>query len=199
MESDKVNDRRNDSNDDPGAAAWTRLSTRELYRTRVLSLMGETLRCERTGACDEFVTFRCPDWVNAIAVAKDGRVVVIRQYRFGSRRTQVEVPGGCIDSTDSDPVSAGARELLEETGYRGVDGRIIGAVNPNPALQGNRCFTVKFVDAEKVSEPRLERTEDIETFLASDAELKAMIRSGELDHGLMIDALTVHWLDEKAL
>lgn len=55
-----------------------------------------------------------------------------------------EIPGGGIEAHEDDPIAAGARELREETGYAGNNGRIIGQLCPNPALQGNTCYTIYF-------------------------------------------------------
>ncbi len=177
---------------------WTSVASKEICKTKVLSLWSETSVSDRTGASNDFITFKCPDWVNVVAVAEGGYILAIRQFRHGSGRFELEIPGGCIDPDDADPVAAGARELLEETGFQGEGGRLIGSVCPNPALQGNRCHTVKFVNARRISAPRLEDTESIECLLKSDAELKELVRSGELSHGLVLDALLFHWLDEAS-
>ena len=178
------------------SGAWTSISARELCHTKVLSLWSETARCERSGACNDFITFKCSDWVNVIAVAENGELVAIRQFRHGSGKMQIEIPGGCIDKADTDPIAAAARELMEETGFEGGNGRIIGKVCPNPALQGNFCYIVKFTGARQVSAPHLEDTEAIETFMLSDAKLKKLVREGQIDHGLVMDALLLHWLDD---
>lgn len=52
--------------------------------------------------------------VAVVAVAEDGRVVVVRQFRPGPARVLLELPGGCVDPGES-IVEAAARELLEET------------------------------------------------------------------------------------
>lgn len=179
------------------SAGWLSMSSKELCRTRVLSLMSERSRCLRTGAENDFITFKCPDWVNVIAATSDGRLVMIRQFRHGSGRTELEIPGGCMESSDPDPVAAGARELLEETGFAGDDGRVIGSVCPNPALQGNTCFTVKFDNARKVSEPRMEDTEAVVTELLPEVSLRGLAKAGGVSHGLVLNALLFHWLEES--
>jgi 8-oxo-dGTP pyrophosphatase MutT (NUDIX family) len=57
-------------------------------------------------------------WVNIVAVTKKQEIVFIQQYRFGSGQIEVEIPGGAVEPGE-DPLGAGIRELLEETGYSG--------------------------------------------------------------------------------
>ena len=124
-----------------------------------------------------------------IALTPAEELILIRQFRHGTRRTEWEVPGGCIDRSDSSPVAAGIRELREETGYAGENARIIGRVHPNPALQGNVCHTIRIDRVEKYSAPDLEATECIVTEAVPVKRVEEMIRSGEITHGLVLNAL----------
>ena len=56
------------------------------------------------------------DWVNIIPLTRDDHVVIIRQFRPGTARVQIEIPGGMVDPGEA-PAAAAARELAEETGY----------------------------------------------------------------------------------
>ncbi len=162
---------------------------REIFKSPVITLCAEQFECLRTGAKHEFITCRTCDWVNVIALTPEKELILIRQFRHGTRRTEWEIPGGCIDRTDPSPVAAGIRELMEETGYAGENARIIGRVHPNPALQGNVCHTVRIDNAEKRSEPALEATECIVTEAVPVKQVEKMIRSGEISHGLVLNAL----------
>ena len=62
---------------------------------------------------------------------------MIKQYRHGSKKITLEIPGGLVD--DEHPEKAALRELLEETGYQGNGVTYLGATNPNPAIFNNLC------------------------------------------------------------
>src|SRR5690606_15593063 len=78
------------------------------------------------------------DWVNVVAVADDGCLVMVRQFRFGAGYATVEIPGGMVDPGEA-PLAAARRELAEETGYTGGAWDYLGAVEPNPAVHDHLC------------------------------------------------------------
>ena len=173
--------------------AWKRIDKEVVFKTPVFNLFREKSRSVRTGAENDFYYFGCVDWVNVTAVTPDKKLVMIRQFRHGSDRWEMEIPGGGIDRGDASPLEGGIRELFEETGYRGTDARIIGKVCPNPALQGNFCYTVMVENAVRVSEPEMEATEDIETLLVPLSDIRDMIKRQAVTHGLVLNAL--HFLE----
>lgn len=173
--------------------AWRRIDKEVIFKTPVFNLFRERSQSLRTGAETDFYYFGCRDWVNVVAVTTDKKLVMIRQFRHGSDRWEMEIPGGCMDPSDASPVEGGMRELFEETGYRGSGARIIGKVCPNPALQGNNCYTVFVEDAVKVSAPAMEATEDIDTMLVPVSDIRTMIKEQAITHGLVLNAL--HFLE----
>lgn len=54
--------------------------------------------------------------VVVVPVTEEGDVILIRQYRPALNRYIIELPAGLIDPGE-DPLQAGRRELVEETGY----------------------------------------------------------------------------------
>ncbi len=171
-------------------SAWKVLNRSKVLKTPIFDIFLEHSICPRNGKGGNFYVFDIRNWVNIVAVTKEQKIVMIRQFRQGSKTYEYEIPGGLIDDTDSSPLEAGIRELREETGYAGTNGRIIGKVLPNPALQGNVCYTALVENAEKVSSTAMEDAEDIETFLVTIPELEKMIRKGEIMYGLVLNALS---------
>ncbi|MBQ9828589.1 MAG: NUDIX hydrolase, partial [Lachnospiraceae bacterium] len=54
----------------------------------------------------------------AVAVAEDGRLLMVRQYRGPVDRMTLEIPAGCAGDENEPLEICAARELEEETGYR---------------------------------------------------------------------------------
>ncbi|MGB5233148.1 MAG: NUDIX hydrolase [Desulfoprunum sp.] len=173
---------------------WEVYPDRVLIETPIMTVKVGPVLCTRSGRRKEFYRFDCPDWVNIVAVTPEREIVLIRQFRYGSNRIEIEIPGGTIEAAE-DPVAAGRRELLEETGYAGDKARIIGRVCPNPAIQGNYCYTVLVEDAQLVAPPTMDEMEDIVTVPMAENEVRAWMREGKIEHGLVLNALMFYFSD----
>jgi 8-oxo-dGTP pyrophosphatase MutT (NUDIX family) len=128
-----------------------------------------------------------PCWVNVIPILPDGRVILVRQWRFGIAEPTLEIPGGMVDPGE-DEAAAAARELLEETGHSAKEWRRIGEVHPNPAFINNRCGTWVATGLERVGEPLGDGEEEIELETAPLAEIPGLIARGDITHALVIAA-----------
>ena len=178
-------------------ARWTAIATEFLQDCAVFSVSRTLARSPRTGAVHPFFRIDSSDWVNIVPVTEHGEVVLIRQYRHGSRELTLEIPGGIVDPGES-PAEAAGRELLEETGYRAAEIVPLGSVNPNPALFGNRLHTFLGRDARLVADPANEGTEETAVELVSQGELRRLVRRGAVDHALVLAGLHLLDLDRES-
>jgi 8-oxo-dGTP pyrophosphatase MutT (NUDIX family) len=154
---------------------------------RIFRVRRERAVSPRSGVSHEFVVISAPDWVNVIARTPDGEAVFVRQYRHGTRSVTLEIPGGMVDPGET-PQAAARRELLEETGFAGDTAVLIGAVHPNPAIQGNLCHTVLIEGARRVADPTPEPAEEIDVELIPVQRIAACIATGAISHALVIAA-----------
>lgn len=171
---------------------WEVSSDKILLETPVATIKSGPVHCKKSGTKRDFIRFEFPEWVNVVALTPEHDILLIKQFRYGSNRVEIEIPGGVVESGES-PLEAGRRELLEETGYAGRNTTIIGKVCPNPAIQHNFCHTVLVEDAVRVADPSMDDMEDINCFLKSKKEVLKLIEHGELNHGLVLNALMFYF------
>ncbi len=172
----------------PKIKKWTRDSSERVGDYRVFGVDRHVVRDGDGAPRGDFFTFACRDWCNVIAITPDDEIVMVWQYRFGTDRMSLEVPGGVIDEGES-PIASARRELLEETGYAvdSIDPFVV--VEPNPALQGNRCFTFLARGARRVAEPSFDEQEELEIALVPVAHLAKILDDGLVTHALVHSAL----------
>jgi ADP-ribose pyrophosphatase len=172
---------------------WPCIRSQSVQSFRVFSIRADTTISPRTGAENDFYVIETRDWVNIIPITADHQVVMVRQYRHGSREVTLEIPGGLVDPEDT-PEKAAARELLEETGYQAEELMKIGSVNPNPAIFNNRCYTFVARNVTKLRDPVPDQTEDIEVVLIPLVDIPELIRKGKIDHSIVISAFYWYFL-----
>jgi len=164
---------------------WDVLRSEYLFRRPWLTARRDHVRLPDGTENPEYYVLEYPDWVNVIARTRDGRFLLVRQYRHGIRETRYELCAGVIDPTDASPEAAARRELWEETGYGGGRWRQFCVLAPNASAMNNRSYTFVAEDVEQVSSQHLEPTEDITVHLLDPAEVRRLLEGDEIRQALM--------------
>lgn len=168
---------------------WKKISTKQLGDFRIFKLRSDTYLSPRTEKEHDFFVLESVHWVNVIAITPDGRLVMVEQYRFGSGRVELEIPGGMMDPGETDPVATGVRELREETGYEGKGARILGRIQANPAILNNICYTVLIENCRLVHPVNFDQGEDLATTLVPISEIPKLVADEKIGHSLVVVAL----------
>jgi 8-oxo-dGTP pyrophosphatase MutT (NUDIX family) len=163
-----------------------------LIETWLLQLRRERFRSRISGKTHDYFVVHLADGVQAVAVTGEQEVVLVRQFRAGSRRDSLEIPGGLLEPGE-DPCTAGARELLEETGYAGDPPVLLGTHWPNPAILSMRNSTILVRNAHRIAEPQPDPSEELAIELVPICDLPTLIQNGRIDHAVCVAGL-LWWL-----
>jgi ADP-ribose pyrophosphatase len=189
----------------PKLLPWRRLRCETVAAYRVFDVCRIELEDAAGRPRGDAFTLQGNDWCNVVAVTPDDDVVLVWQYRFGTDALSLEIPGGVVDPGES-PEEAARRELREETGYEAEELEPLLVVEPNPALQNNRCFTFVARGARPTATTAFDAQEELETTLVPTARIPDLLDGGQVTHSLVQGALEKYcrtrrppWSDIEAL
>jgi len=161
----------------PGAKQAKILSSTTIYEGPIFGVRrDEVIEPSGVRATREVITH--PGSVVVLPVLPDGRILLIRQYRYATRQYLWELVAGRIDSGET-PRKAAARELIEETGFRAKRFRIFLDVFPTPGFLEERMFLL-VAEGLTAGQAEPEEDEKIISRAYNLKELEEMIRRGKL-------------------
>jgi len=140
--------------ENPKSRAWKVVKSEYLARKPWFTVRHERIELPDGRSIPDYYVFEYPDWVNVIAITKEGKFVFIDQYRHGLGETNYEIPAGVAEPDDASMLAAAQRELAEETGYGGGEWRELLVVAPNPATQSNLTYCYLATGVERLRSPR---------------------------------------------
>lgn len=123
-----------------------------------------------------------------VPVTKEGKLLMVRQYRNALDRETLEIPAGGLNGSEEPTKTAAIRELEEETGYRTEDAELLLTIRTTVAFCDEKIDIYVTQELEK-SRQNLDEDEFIHVEAYTVAELEEMIYSGKIEDSKTIAAI----------
>jgi ADP-ribose pyrophosphatase len=154
------------------------LKQRLFYQGRKFNFDVNRLRLPNQAEGD-WECIRHPGGALAVPVTPEGKLVLVRQYRFAVQGRLLEFPAGTVEPNE-DPAETIKREIEEETGYRAQTWQKLGEFFLAPGYSDEIIYAFLAQDLEFLDTPlNQDDDEDIETVLMTPQELEQAILNGE--------------------
>lgn len=151
----------------------------ELYQDKVRTPSGKVLT---------YTKFHSSDVVVVVPFLDDGRLVMIRQYRYPLDKILLEFPAGHVESGE-DAIATAGRELEEETGYKAAKIEAVYKYHPSVS-RTKQLVHVYRATGLTAGKMKHEGGEDIRVEILTVEQLRQMIARGEVENaGTLISYL----------
>lgn len=168
---------------------WQHISSRYLHEEKWFKFRADTVQKGNGDTMEPYYVLEYSNWVNVLPVTTDGKVILVKQYRYALGTFSIELPGGIMDAHETNPLEAARRELLEETGYSCNEIIQTGIVATNPATQNNRLFCYLATGCTLTHNISLDDNEELEVLLVTTDELIHMLRNNEIIQSLHVSSI----------
>ena len=126
-----------------------------------------------------------------LPVTKDGKILMVRQYRNALDRSTLEIPAGKVDAPDEPRIECGYRELEEETGFRTEHLEYLMTINTTVAFCDEAIDI--FIARDLIpSKQNLDEDECIEVEEWEVTDLLELIYSGKMTDGKTVAAILAY-------
>lgn len=163
---------------------WKQISKEYVINNKWIKVRKDHVRLSSGTEIEDFYVIERAEIVHIIAITKGGYFVFEKQYRYGINKDCLEICAGNVEPGET-PLETAKRELLEETGYSEGKWQLLNQIAVDTSNMTEISYSFLVTDLVKVSEPKLEKTEEIETVLLTEEETLKALKQGDIISALM--------------
>ncbi len=133
-----------------------------------------------------------PGAVCCMPILPNGKIALIKQYRYSVRKMMIELPAGKLDKNEA-PEDCAIRELEEEIGYKANKITFLTNIHPAIGFADEKMWIYLAEDLEKTNQ-KLDSDELIEIIPTKLEDALEMVWNGEITDVKTIIGLI--WVDK---
>ncbi len=155
-----------------------RIDGEDVYSGKILKLEVDRVRLPNGHVTIREVV-RHPGAVVVVPVLSDGRVVLVRQYRYPVAQVLLELPAGKLDPGE-EPAACARRELGEEIGMSAARWASLGSIYTTPGFSDEILHIFLATDLRPLEGVGPDEDEFLDVTMIASDELVEMARKGQV-------------------
>jgi len=175
---------------------WKILRSDWVFETPFFQIRRDACSLPNGRLVDDYYVVHGPTIVCIFALTQADEVLWVEQYKHGIGQVCWELPAGFCEGSCTDPLAEAQRELLEETGHRAADWRLLARTINNPTRYDSYTYLYLALGAQQIAEQALDPNEEIIVHRVPLADMPALLRSGKIE---VMSSLGSCWVALDAL
>ena len=159
---------------------WEVKNCETIVENRWLTVKKESVKLPSGVCINDFYSVRIPDAAAIVALTEDKHIILKREYKHATGETLIEVPAGMFEPGEIDGIEVAKRELLEETGYVSDNWTYFGDTVECSSKLTNRMHIYLAMNCKKVSNQKLDGTEELDVLVLDIKEAVEMVMRNEI-------------------
>lgn len=164
------------------------LSTKQIFEGKIISVQVDTVQLPN-GEQSTRELVKHPGAVAVIPVTKDGKIIMVRQFRKALEKEIIEIPAGKLELGEAPEVTA-IRELEEETGYTTKQLQYVQSFYTSPGFADEIIYLYYTDQLEPmIDEAELDEDEFVEVMEVSLDEAETFMKEEKIHDAKTVFAL----------
>ncbi len=126
---------------------------------------------------------------SAVLCQKDGKVLLVRQYRYAYQQEMLEIPAGKLNQGE-DPMETAVRELEEECGIKAEKVELLYEVYPTPGYSNEIIRIYRAIEFHQ-TKAQLDEGEFLSAEWIELERIKEMLKNKEIKDAKTLIALSI--------
>lgn len=177
----------------PTTKSWKMIKRKKVFDSNFLKVYQDTIQLPSGVVIDDYTLTQKPDVVMIVAITKDNKIILIKEYEHGAGKILMTLPSGHVKQVE-DIIEAARRELMEETGYGNGRFSFLGNLYEYPSKDLHRVLVVRAENVEPIKDTQHEITETIQIRLTPVNEIKNLVRNNKLQVSSVLASLALSGL-----
>lgn len=162
------------------------VSAKAIYDGKIIKVHRDTVLLPNNREATREVVDH-PGAVAVVPILNDGRIVLVKQFRYPIGKVTLEIPAGKLDGNES-PAACVARELREETGYVAEEIVKLTSIYTAPGFS-NEIIHLYIAKKLKLNEACPDEDEFVDVEVYGREEISKMINCGTINDAKTITGL----------